>query len=98
MHIVSDNLSLTRDPRMLGWGVVDQELPSDAPDQRRGTGDIEYGSPADRVREHSGQGEDDDGAEGCSRKVDRHEDGALVLRRPKRPVMQKKSNQYSDNM
>ena len=76
---------------MLGWGVVDQKLPSDAPDQRRGAGDVEYGSPADRVREHSGQGEDDDGAEGCSRYVDRHEDGALVHRRPKRPENTKSS-------
>lgn len=29
---------------MLGRGVVDEELPSDAPDQRRGTSDVEDGS------------------------------------------------------
>ena len=37
-------MPLTRNPRMLGRGVVDEKLPSDAPDQRRGTGDVEYGS------------------------------------------------------
>ena len=29
---------------MLGRGIVDEELPSDAPDQRRGTSDVEDGS------------------------------------------------------
>ena len=29
---------------MFGRGVIDEELPGDAPDQRRGAGDVENGS------------------------------------------------------
>ena len=50
--------------------------------------------PTDAVREYSGHGEDDDGAEGRTRYVYRQEVGALVHRRPKRPENTKKCGKY----